>query len=133
MLIFFSIWTNDPVFADDFIAGTVLSIDIDKLEITLIPGPPEQSLDDAKKSITARLNAENLVVNKRGDRVFPGCVFPGGMVRIWGHMDEGIFMVTDIRGYGGRGQADPTGVHRRLQRIGPGYCPDGPGFHGGRP
>lgn len=135
-LFLFIIWRNDSVFAQDFIAGKVLAADLDRMEIELIPGSPNLAVGDEKekKSITARLSADNLVVNRRGDRVFPGCVYPGGMVRVWGHFDakEGVFMVTDIRGYGGCGQTDPTGVRRRLQKMGPGYCPGGPGFHGGR-
>ena len=136
LLFFFTISSTNLAIAQDFIAGTVLAADIERMEIELIPGPHEQATSDEteKKSITVRLSIDNLIVNRRGDRVFPGCVFPGGMVRIWGKMDEKerVFMVSDIRGYGGRGQTDPTGVRRRLQRMGPGYCPGGPGFRGGR-
>jgi len=136
LLFFFTISSINLAIAQDFIAGTVLAADIERMEIELIPSPPEQAPGDEteKKSITARLSVDNLIVNRRGDRVFPGCVFPGGMVRIWGKMDEKerVFMVSDIRGYGGRGQTDPTGVRRRLQKMGPGYCPGGPGFRGGR-
>jgi hypothetical protein len=135
-LFFFIISSTNFAIAQDFIAGTVLAVDINRMEIELVPGPPPQATGDETemKSITARLTIDNLVVNRRGDRVFPGCVFPGGMIRIWGKMDEKerIFMVSDIRGYGGRGQTDPTGVRRRLQKMGPGYCPGGPGFRGGR-
>jgi hypothetical protein len=136
LLFFFAISSTDLAVAQDFIFGTVLAADIDRMEIKLIPGPPEQTTNDEteKKSITARLSIDNLIVNRRGDRVFPGCVFPGGIVRIWGKMDEKerVFMVSDLRGWGGRGQTDPTGVRRRLQRMAPGYCPGGPGFRGGR-
>ena len=135
LLLFFNISSTDLAIAQNFIFGTVLRADIDRMEIELIPGPPEQTTSDetAKKRITARLSIDNLIVNGRGERVFPGCVFPGGMIRIWGKMDEKerVFTVSDIRGWGGRGQTDPTGVRRRLQRMGPGYCPGGPGFRGG--
>jgi hypothetical protein len=136
LLFFFTISSTHLAIAQDFIAGTVLTADIERMEIELIPSPPEQATGDEteKKSITVRLSTDNLIVNRRGYRVFPGCVFPGGMVRIWGKMNERdrVFMVFDIRGYGGRGQTDPTGVRRRLQKMGPGYCPGGPGFRGGR-
>jgi hypothetical protein len=132
--LFFCIFRGaDSVAAQDFIAGTVLSADIDRMEIELFPVLADQVEGDQrrKKSVIARLSAENLVVNGRGERVFPGCVFPGGMVRIWGRMDGESFIVSDIRGPGGgHGRGDPTGVRRRLQRMGPGYCPGG--WQGGR-
>jgi hypothetical protein len=135
-LFFCTISSTDLAIAQDFIVGTVIAADIDRMEIELIPGSAELGTggEAEKKSITVRLSIDNLIVNRRGDRVFPGCVFPGGIVRIWGKMDEKekVFVVSDIRGYGGRGQTDPTGVRRRLQKMGPGYCPGGPGFRGGR-
>jgi hypothetical protein len=132
--IFISFWKNETVFAQDFIGGTVLSVDLERMEMELVPGLPETANNDGgtEKSIKVRLLPECFIINGRGERVLPGCVFPGGIVRLWGHREEGVFMVTDIRGYGGRGRGDPTGVRRRLQRMGPGYCPGGPGFHGGR-
>jgi hypothetical protein len=131
LLCLFIVWGVDSAGAQDFITGTVLAVDIDRMEIELLPGPPDpvESDQQGKRSITARLSAENLVENRRGEHVFPGCVYPGGVIRIWGRMEAGIFIVSDIRGPGGHGQGDPTGVRRRLQRIGPGYCPGG--WHGG--
>jgi hypothetical protein len=131
--LFFSLfWSAGSVVAQDFIVGTVLTADIDKMEIELLPMLDDQveGNQKRKRSMTVQLSAENLVVNRRGERVFPGCVFPGGIVRIWGRMDGGSFIVSDIRGSGGgHGRGDPTGVRRRLQRMGPGY-PSG-GWHGG--
>jgi hypothetical protein len=136
LLFFFIVSDTDLAFTQDFIAGRVLTADFDTMEIQLMPSQPEQQTGDETKmkSITARLSIDNLIVNRSGNRVFPGCVFPGGMVRIWGKMDEKgkVFIVSDIRGYGGCGQTDPTGVRRRLQKMGPGYCPGGSGFRGGR-
>ena len=130
-LCLFIVWGVDSAGAQDFITGTVLAADIDRLEIELLPGPPDPVEGDQhrKKSITAQLSADCLVINRRGERKFPGCVYPGGVVRIWGRMDGGIFKISDIRGPGGHGSGDPTGVRRRLQRMGPGYCPGG--WHGG--
>ncbi len=124
-----------PVSAQDFIAGTVVSADIKKMEIEIIPlvNAPTNDDEKEKKNITARLSDENLVVNRLGKRVFPGCVYPGGIIRLWGHMDQGVFLATDIRGWRGRGRSDPTGVRRRLLRGGGRNCSGGPGFHGGRP
>lgn len=126
LLFFCTFWGAGAVVAQDFIAGTVLAVDFDRMEIDLLPVPADSSeIDHQKtKSIKARLSSENQVVNGMGRRVFPGCVFPGGMIRMWGHMDDGIFMISDIRGPGrGGGRGDPTGVRRRLQKMGPGYCP----------
>lgn len=122
----------DSVVAQDFIVGTVVATDIDKMKIELLPLLDDQVESDQqrKRNITAQLSTENLMVNRRGERVFPGCVFPGGIVRIWGRMDGGSFLVSEIRGPGGgHGRGDPTGVRRRLQRMGPGYRPGG--WHGG--
>ena len=126
---------SEPALAQEFMAGTVVSADLAKMEIEIIPGTLDSSGHDAGegKSIRVRVTPESLVVNGRGEQVFPGCVFPGRIVRLWGHMEEGRFMVTDIRGFGGRGRGDPTGVRRRLQRMGPDFCPGGPGFRGGQP
>jgi hypothetical protein len=126
-----TLWGADPVGAQNFVVGTVLNADIGRMEIELLPNPsdPIEDVHQGKKRLIARLSTENLVVNRRGEQVFPGCVFPGGVVRIWGRMDKGIFIVSDIRGPGGHGRGDPTGVRRRLQRMGPGYCPGG--WHGG--
>jgi hypothetical protein len=120
--------------AQDFMAGTVVSAEIEKLEIELIPitGDPARPDGKEKKSVTVKLSADNLVISRMGRRVFPGCVYPGGRIRLWGHMDQGVFMATEIRGWGGKGRSDPTGVRRRLQRRGGWNCPGGPGFHGGR-
>jgi hypothetical protein len=122
---------SEPALARDFMAGTVVSADLAKMEIEIIPGTLDSSGHDegGGKSIRVRVTPESLVVNGRGELVFPGCVFPGGIVRLWGQREEGIFTATEIRGFGGRG--DPTGVRRRLQRMGP--CPGGPGFRGGQP
>ena len=127
---------SEPALAQNFMAGTVVSADLAKMEIEIIPGPTLDSSDhdvSEGKSIRVRVTPESLVVNGRGDRVFPGCVFPGRVIRLWGQMEGGVFTVTDIRGFGGRGRGDPTGVRRRLQRMGPDFCPGGPGFRGGQP
>lgn len=124
-----------PALAQDFIAGTVVSADIEKMEIEIIPivNAPTNVDGKEKKYVIARLSDENLVVNRLGKRIFPGCVYPGGVIRLWGHMDQGVFLATDIRGWGGRGRSDPTGVRRRLLRGGGRNSPGGPGVHGGRP
>lgn len=128
-----AIWRSEPVLAQDFMAGTVVSADLAKMEIEIIPVDSSGHDEGDGKSLRVRVTPESLVVNGRGERVFPGCVYPGGIIRLWGQREEGIFTVTEIRGFGGRGRGDPTGVRRRLQRMGPGFCPGGPGFRGGRP
>jgi hypothetical protein len=126
----------EPCAAEDFIAGTVLSADIEKMEIVIVPLEKGSATSGAggEKHIIARLSTDILVVNRMGRQVFPGCVYPGGIIRLWGRMDEEkkVFFVTDIRGWGGRGSHDPTGVRRRLQRGGAWNSPNGQGFHGGR-
>ena len=49
-----------------------------RMEFELIPGPSEQATGEEteKKRITARFSSDNLIVNRSGDRVFPGCVLP---------------------------------------------------------
>jgi hypothetical protein len=133
LLLFFGVTRGKSVaaFSEDFIAGTVFAVDREKMEIRLVPAPSIDSSNDIEPNnhITIRFSQDSLVINRKGAHVLPGCVFPGGMIRVWGQMDDTgkIFFATDIRGHGRRGSADPTGVRRRLQKMGPGNCPMGPG------
>lgn len=136
LVIFFFLARADISMADDFMAGTVLSSDIEKMEIVLVPLKKGPAADDTKEEarIIAKVSGDNLVVNRVGRKVFPGCVSPGRIIRLWGRMDKDrkVFYVNDLRGWGGRGRHDPTGVRRRLQRGGGWNCQNGPGFHGGQ-
>jgi hypothetical protein len=133
LLLFLGVTIGQSVaaFSEDFLAGTVLAVDNEKMEIRLIPVSQAGSINDHEQnaSVTIRYSTDSLVINKRGAYVLPGCVYPGGMIRVWGQMDNTgkIFLATDIRGYRGRGHFDPTGVRRRLHKMGPWNCPLGPG------
>ena len=96
-----------------------------------------ESLDPATRSFVMQVTdpdvavvvkpAAGFVGPCRRDRIFPGCVRPGNMIRVWGEFAKSqanskageqergqrIFLATDIRGGGG---GDPTGVRFRIGR-----------------
>jgi hypothetical protein len=133
-LIGFLLASNISAFAEDFMAGTVVKTGPARNEIVIVPLDEGKPMEDShvRSGIIVRLSTDSLVVDKQGRQVLPGCVYPGGIVRVWGHMSdkEKVFYATDIRGWGGRGGHDPTGVRRRLHRGRGWRCPGGPGFHG---
>ncbi len=127
---------NVQALAEDFMVGTVFSTNLDKREIVVVPLEKGDATDvtKSKDGIVARLSDDALVVNRMGRHVYPGCVSPGGIIRLWGRMDEKekVFYAAELRCWGGGGGHDPTGVRRRLHRRRGWNCPGGPTFHGGR-
>lgn len=99
--------------------GKVLAVDMQRMEIQLAPrksGKMAHPFSENEK-ILVRLAKENNLPRESDEVVFPGCVSLGMTIRLWGtraSTEEGIFVVTDIRGCRGKGCSDPTGVRSRL-------------------
>ncbi len=102
--------------------GKVVAVDVQKMEIEVEPQSSLQLFKEAdgRNTVTVRLSKRNTFkTNDRGSP-FPGCVVPGKRIRLWGEKEESsrrVFVVTDIRGCGGGGCQDSTGVRSRLRKM----------------
>ena len=111
-----------PVNCQEYFVGTVVAMDAQKMEIEVEPQYPLQIFGAAQNrgNVIVRLEGlKNVQVRGRGGP-FPDCVFPGNSIRLWGVREtssERIFVVTDIRGCGGGGCQDSTGVRSRIRKL----------------
>ncbi len=112
ILIFISYLAVIPGLAEEFLMGTVTSLDREKGKMTIQLGSidikdsnPETDTPD---KITVLFDSKNL----------PGCVEKGKTIRVWGDYVKGetkTLQARTIRGAGFRGpENDPTGVRCRL-------------------
>ena len=106
-------------FCQDFFMGKVLAVDLEKMEIEIVPlSPgklPEAGSDN--EAILVRIAEENNLPGEGETVFFPRCVVIGDSIRLWGNKAQNgdhIFFATDIRGCRGGGCSDPTGVRSRL-------------------
>ena len=106
-------------FCQDFFMGKVLAVDLEKMEIEIVPlaaGKLFKTSSD-NEAILVRIAEENNLPGEGEDVVFPRCVVVGDSIRLWGKRAQNsdhIFFATDIRGCRGGGCSDPTGVRSRL-------------------
>lgn len=111
---------TDFVFAQDFFVGKVLSVDEQKLEITLEPLQSQNLAGTVvqKKNVLVRLAEETKQLNTNQKGGLPGCVVVGDVIRVWGQLEAtetNVFVANDIRGCRkGVCSSDPTGVRARL-------------------
>lgn len=113
LLLLLLFWVS-PALCQDFIMAKVLSVDSEKMELTVVsPANPDSQ-------ITVRIAGKNNLPQNDGETVFPGCVAPGETIRLWGSREQTggpFFLATDIRGCKHGGCSDPTGVRSRLHKI----------------
>lgn len=104
---------SSPAFCQEFLMARVLTIDPEALELTVVtPADPDSQ-------ITVRIAEKNVLPQSDQGIFFPRCVAQGSTIRIWGTREEletPLFVASEIRGCGGSGCSDPTGVRLRLRK-----------------
>lgn len=105
----------------EFLYGQVVEVNRDAQEfvlVTLLPDKNETDLSGNTARIRVKAMGEMLPQAEDGDSLLPGCVQVGKRVRVWGESPASgsTFLATDVRGCGGMGCSDPTGVRSRLQK-----------------
>ena len=111
-----------PAYCQDFFVGKVVAVDVQKMEIEVEPQSPLQLFKEAesRRTVTVRLSKRNTIKTNDRSSPFPECVVPGKKIRLWGEKEKSsnrVFTATDIRGCGGGGCQDPTGVRSRLRKM----------------
>lgn len=106
-------------FCQDFFMGKVLAVNLEKMEIEIVPLSTEKlsKTGSDNEAILVRIAEENNLPGEGETVVFPRCVVVGDSIRLWGNRAKNgdhIFFATDIRGCRGGGCSDPTGVRSRL-------------------
>ncbi|MCP4107410.1 MAG: hypothetical protein GY749_18005 [Desulfobacteraceae bacterium] len=112
ILIFISYLAAIPCMAEEFLMGTVTSLDKENGKMTIQPDTADvknaKSETNTPDKITVMFESENL----------PGCVEKGKIIRVWGdYVKEKTktLKAKTIKGAGFRGhENDPTGVRCRL-------------------
>ncbi len=105
----------------EFLYGQVVEVNRDAQEFVLVSLSPDKEDTDLSGN-TARIRVKAmgamLPQSEEGDSFLPGCVQVGKRVRVWGETPASgaSFLATDVRGCGGMGCSDPTGVRSRLQK-----------------
>ena len=111
------------VFAEEYLRGTVISVDqqkgvaeIQPLEHSFI-NEEDQVIENENITVTIRLPGKHRVRQGNESRRFQ-CLVPGQQIRLRGEFDTelNLFLARDIRGCGWRGGPDPTGMRGRLGR-----------------
>ncbi|MBC8317045.1 MAG: hypothetical protein H8E41_04005 [Desulfobulbaceae bacterium] len=111
------------VFAEEYLRGTVISVDQQKGEVVVQPieyssvHEDEQLVENKNIAVTVRLPGKHRMRQEHKNRMFQ-CPAPGQQIRIRGEFDteSDLFLASDIRGCGLRGGLDPTGIRGRLGR-----------------
>ena len=111
------------VFAEEYLRGTVISVDRQKGEIVIRPfeyssvNEDDQVVEHEDIPVTVRFPEKHRMRQGREKRRFQ-CLVPGQQIRLRGEFDteSNLFLARDIRGCGWRGGPDPTGIRGRLGR-----------------
>ena len=111
-----------PAYCQDFFVGKVVAVDVQKMEIEVEPQSSLQLFKEVegRHTVTVRLSKSNSIKTNDRSSPFPECVVPGKKIRLWGEKEKSsfrVFVVTDIRGCGGGGCQDSTGVRSRLRKM----------------
>ncbi len=111
-----------PAYCQDFFVGKVVAVDVQKMEIEVEPQSSLQLFKEVEgyHTVTVRLSKRSTIKTNDRSALFPECVVPGKKIRLWGEKEESsnrVFVVTDIRGCGGGGCQDSTGVRSRLRKM----------------
>lgn len=111
-------------FAEEYLMGTVISVDRPNGEIVVQPieyisadervYPPESDMPPVTVRFTNSQGKSLHIWNRRMNRLSPG-----RHIRMRGELDSQalVFFAKDLRGCGRRGGHDPTGVRGRLGRA----------------
>lgn len=114
---------SHPVFAQEFLCGQVLKVNEKKEEFVMHLNFPRKNVEgvfQGKESIQVRPAMKNILPNRAGETILPGCVTAGNHVRVWGHWEkpgQNMLLAHDIRGCVGGGCSDPTGILSRLKKA----------------
>lgn len=112
------------VLAEEYLRGTVISVDQQKGEAVIQPleyssvSEDDQVVENENISlITVRLPERYRMRQDHENRRFQ-CLVPGRQIRLRGEFDTelNLFLARDMRGCGWRGGPDPTGIRGRLGR-----------------
>lgn len=111
------------VFAEEYLRGTVVSVDLQKGEAVIHPlesasvNEDDQVVENENILITVRLPRKHRMRQDHEKNRFQ-CLIPGQQIRMRGQFDTelNIFLARDMRGCGWRGGPDPTGIRGRLGR-----------------
>ena len=111
-----------PAHGQDFLKAKVLAVDSDKMEIEVLElaSGRQSAADSQGDKLLIQIAQENDLPRIDGDAVFPCCVVPGKIIRLWGKIvpdRRNVFLATDIRGCRDGSCSDPTGVRSRLFRF----------------
>lgn len=109
--------------AEEYLRGTVISVDQQKGEVVIRPFEYSSVIEDDQVveqeyiPVTVRFPEKHRMRQDRQKRRFQ-CLVPGQQIRLRGEFDRelNLFLARDIRGCGWRGGPDPTGIRSRLGR-----------------
>jgi uncharacterized membrane protein YgcG len=106
----------------EFLVGEVVAVNRDRQEFVIVSiftdkGETESSGKESR--IKVKAVGEVLSQYEKSIPLLPGCVQVGERVRVWGEIPAtgAVFLAIDVRGCGGMGCNDPTGVRSRLQKY----------------
>jgi len=106
----------------EFLYGEVAEVNRALQEFVLISIPTKQG-ETKRAENNSRINVkavgELFPQSEEGLPLLPGCVQVGEKVRVWGETPAtgSVFLAIDVRGCGGMGCNDSTGVRSRLQKY----------------
>jgi hypothetical protein len=123
LLIIIAFLFPTQVFAEEYLRGTVISVDQQKGEVLIQPleytsvHEDDQVVENENIQVTVRLPRKHRMRQNHENNRYQ-CLVPGQQIRMRGQFDTALnlFLARDIRGCGWRGGPDPTGIRGRLGR-----------------
>jgi len=123
LLIIIAFISPSQVFAEEYLRGTVVSVDQQKGEAVIQPldytsvNEDDEVVERENNLVTVRLPRKHRIRQDHENNRFQ-CLIPGQQIRMRGQFDTklNLFLARDIRGCGWRGGPDPTGIRGRLGR-----------------
>lgn len=115
-LILITLLVKNGLAAEKTLHGEVLDIDRQAMTVTV-----RADVEGTGEVIQAVVLADSILVEKQtGEKRLPGCIQTGNHIRIRGRTSSGesgsMFLAEEVRGCGGSGCSDPTGVRQRLNK-----------------